>query len=285
MLLKDNSHRMYDVRLNHRGVHYFHLLMKIYSSACTSKKLTSKQALKAAKLQILIVLNDRLAAQYYTLITASVLMTSVSLIAHGVGLNLLIGILFVSAFSVASAYLAVCLSELFDVKAKVRYGIWAIFFSISILVFFLAMKESLALDISWLINCLGCFLLILYITFKQYSGSLSFINYKAHTIRDNIIDMIPDPVKGKLIRLSARDKYVSVKTTKGEYEVRSTLAEAIKKSGQPGKQIHRSHWVASDYIGRPERVQKKWIMVVDDEKLPVSQNIAKSLISLSNHVA
>ena len=61
--------------------------------------------------------------------------------------------------------------------------------------------------------------------------------------------LLPFDKRGKLVFLRASDHYVIVRTSKGEHELRMRFADALERLGSArGLQVHRSFWVAQDYL-------------------------------------
>jgi hypothetical protein len=85
----------------------------------------------------------------------------------------------------------------------------------------------------------------------------------------------PD-VRGRPVRLSARDHYVEVVTDRGKARLLLRLADAIAElEGCDGMQVHRSHWVARWAVEGGERNRGQWRLVVaDGSRIPVSRAYA-----------
>lgn len=94
-----------------------------------------------------------------------------------------------------------------------------------------------------------------------------------------ILERLPVDKRGRLISLSVSDHYVEVVTARGRFLVLIRLKDAIAEAqGEPGLQIHRSHWVAFSAIDAVERTQGKLTVVTTaGERLPVSRSFAEAV--------
>ncbi|WP_151720492.1 LytTR family DNA-binding domain-containing protein [Gemmobacter serpentinus] len=88
-----------------------------------------------------------------------------------------------------------------------------------------------------------------------------------------IVTRLDPEVQGRLVALMVRDHYVDVVTTAGRGSVLIRLADAIAEAaGEPGDQIHRSHWVAWWAVKGIEReAGKTWVRLCPELRLPVSK--------------
>ena len=66
------------------------------------------------------------------------------------------------------------------------------------------------------------------------------------------LDRLPDALGKDLMLLQSQDHYLRAVTPKGETLVRAALREAVKELGRYGVRVHRSWWVARDWIGAYE---------------------------------
>jgi hypothetical protein len=92
--------------------------------------------------------------------------------------------------------------------------------------------------------------------------------------RPAILDRLPVHLRGKLAYMSMQDHYVDVHTDKGGTLVLMRLADAIAETdGEPGLQIHRSHWVASAAVAAAVRREGRLVLKMQDgAELPVSRS-------------
>lgn len=88
-----------------------------------------------------------------------------------------------------------------------------------------------------------------------------------------ILQRVPLPQRGRLVALSVADHYVEIVTDKGKSLVLIRLSDAIAETGgEPGVQIHRSHWVALWAVSGVERRDGKVIVALTTGiKFPVSR--------------
>lgn len=83
--------------------------------------------------------------------------------------------------------------------------------------------------------------------------------------------LLPYDKRGKLIFLRASDHYVIVRTTKGEHELRMRFADALERlDNARGLQVHRSFWVAQDYLSTPHKDGRRMVMRVEGVAIPIS---------------
>jgi len=98
--------------------------------------------------------------------------------------------------------------------------------------------------------------------------------------RPPLLDRVPVDKRGALIRLEVQDHYVLVVTTRGTELLLMRLADAIGEAG-PGRQVHRSHWVAEHPenflvrgVGKNGRLA---IRAADGADIPVSRSYAAQI--------
>lgn len=66
-----------------------------------------------------------------------------------------------------------------------------------------------------------------------------------------LLDRLRPQLRGRLSHLSMQDHYVDVYTDKGHQLVLMRLVDAVREAAPvEGMQIHRSHWIALDAVGR-----------------------------------
>lgn len=83
-----------------------------------------------------------------------------------------------------------------------------------------------------------------------------------------------DPaLRAPLVRMQVRDHYVDVVTEAGSESVLLRLADAIAEAeGEPGLQVHRSHWVALRAVLTRRRGRGKVVLLMrDGAVVPVSR--------------
>nr|WP_246748638.1 LytTR family DNA-binding domain-containing protein [Rhizobium setariae] len=79
--------------------------------------------------------------------------------------------------------------------------------------------------------------------------------------------------RGALCFMSVEDHYTHVKTRRGRELVLLRFADAIRETGNvDGLQVHRSHWVARDFVTGVNRTGGKTTLVLaDGAEIPVSR--------------
>lgn len=90
--------------------------------------------------------------------------------------------------------------------------------------------------------------------------------------RIRLVERLPaDVAGGAIISISMQDHYAEVTTTTGKALVLIRLSDAMDLlDGHPGTQIHRSHWVARDFVDKIEKSGRRMEMVLTDgRRLPV----------------
>jgi DNA-binding LytR/AlgR family response regulator len=82
--------------------------------------------------------------------------------------------------------------------------------------------------------------------------------------------------RGALQHLSVEDHYTLVKTSRGRELILLRLSDAIRETGAtPGLQVHRSHWVADNFVKSLKRDDGKLSLILTDgTEIPVSRTYA-----------
>jgi len=93
-----------------------------------------------------------------------------------------------------------------------------------------------------------------------------------------LMERLPIEKRGPVQSMSMQDHYVVVSTTRGTEMVLMRMADAVAElSSESGEQIHRSHWVNTDFVAASERDKGQHIVVMKDGKrLPVSRTYIKA---------
>jgi DNA-binding LytR/AlgR family response regulator len=99
----------------------------------------------------------------------------------------------------------------------------------------------------------------------------------AAAARPALLDRVTADKRGALIRLEVQDHYVQVVTTRGTDLLLMRLGDAIGEAG-PGRQVHRSHWVAEHpgnfLVRETGKNAKLLIRAADGADIPVSRSYA-----------
>jgi DNA-binding LytR/AlgR family response regulator len=110
------------------------------------------------------------------------------------------------------------------------------------------------------------------------------ISTPAHEIRPRtpqppILLRLKPENRGALIRLTVRDHYTEVVTTRGRELVLLRFGDALMEIGNiEGIRLHRSHWVAADQIASLKRDNGKLFVIArDGAEMPVSRSYAEDV--------
>ncbi|MDB5525336.1 MAG: DNA-binding protein [Rhizobium sp.] len=82
--------------------------------------------------------------------------------------------------------------------------------------------------------------------------------------------------RGPLLRLAVEDHYTLVTTTKATELILLRFSDAVRETGSTaGLQVHRSHWVADDFVAGLDRANGKLtLLLTDGSGIPVSRTHA-----------
>jgi DNA-binding LytR/AlgR family response regulator len=94
-----------------------------------------------------------------------------------------------------------------------------------------------------------------------------------------ILSRLKPENRGALIRLTVRDHYTEVVTTRGRELVLLRFGDALMEIGNiEGIRLHRSHWVATDQVASLKRDNGKLFVVARDGiEMPVSRSYAEDV--------
>ncbi|MBX5039969.1 response regulator transcription factor [Rhizobium lentis] len=95
----------------------------------------------------------------------------------------------------------------------------------------------------------------------------------------SILDRLKPENRGPLLRLSVRDHYTKVVTSRGCELVLLRFADALKETkATPGLRVHRSHWVADAHVEGVKRDNGRlMIRTRDGTEIPVSRSYAEDV--------
>ncbi|TQM91506.1 LytTR family DNA-binding domain-containing protein [Roseinatronobacter monicus] len=260
---------MLTFRLSKYGEKQLGLLLKIYSGA-TSQGLSWRLSFRAAALQVLIVLNDFVPVIFYGAMLAGATTLGVYASALHGEFEVWIGVVSFTLSVILGAFSAVLLSERFLLPMWVRYGLWLVFFCLANTISYYLISSFFAYEAIWLFITLPALFVIMWGTYYFYKDSLSFLFHKSRAMRHCLRDKIPAQIRAPIVRITAFDKYVSIKTEIGACELRLPLSDAVEQVKTPGVRVHRSHWIAKDYITSLEKSGRSWYLHVCDERIPVA---------------
>lgn len=94
-----------------------------------------------------------------------------------------------------------------------------------------------------------------------------------------LLRRLPIEKRGALVSLSVQDHYVQIVTEKGREMVLMRLRDAVDETApQPGLQVHRSHWVATDHITALRRRGDGAVITTSaGDDIPVSRSYMKAV--------
>ncbi len=102
---------------------------------------------------------------------------------------------------------------------------------------------------------------------------------RTSTAQPPILSRLKPENRGALIRLTVRDHYTEVVTTRGRELVLLRFGDALTEIGNiEGIRLHRSHWIATDHIDRLKRDNGKLFVIArDGAEMPVSRSYAEAV--------
>jgi hypothetical protein len=82
--------------------------------------------------------------------------------------------------------------------------------------------------------------------------------------------------RGRLQHLSVEDHYTLVRTSRGQELILLRFSDALRETGNAaGLQVHRSHWVADDFVAKVNRADGRLsLTLADGKEIPVSRTHA-----------
>ena len=88
--------------------------------------------------------------------------------------------------------------------------------------------------------------------------------------------------RGKLLHIAVEDHYIHVTTSRGHELVLLRFSDALKEVGDTdGLQVHRSHWVARNFVEKVQRENGKLTLVlIDNRQIPVSRTYTEAVRTL-----
>jgi DNA-binding LytR/AlgR family response regulator len=94
-----------------------------------------------------------------------------------------------------------------------------------------------------------------------------------------ILSRLKPENRGALIRLTVRDHYTEVVTTRGRELILLRFGDALTEIGNTeGIRLHRSHWIAADHVDRLKRDNGKLFVIArDGSEMPVSRSYAEAV--------
>ncbi|ASW07140.1 LytTR family DNA-binding domain-containing protein [Rhizobium sp. 11515TR] len=94
-----------------------------------------------------------------------------------------------------------------------------------------------------------------------------------------ILSRLKPENRGALIRLTVRDHYTEVVTSRGRELILLRFGDALAETGNiEGIRLHRSHWVAADHVSGLKRDNGKLFVVARDGiEMPVSRSYAEAV--------
>ncbi|RUM21430.1 LytTR family transcriptional regulator [Rhizobium vallis] len=95
----------------------------------------------------------------------------------------------------------------------------------------------------------------------------------------SILDRLKPENRGPLLRISVRDHYTEVVTSRGRELVLLRFADALKETASTsGLRVHRSHWVADAHVEGVKRDNGRLtILTRDGTEIPVSRSYTEEV--------
>ena len=86
--------------------------------------------------------------------------------------------------------------------------------------------------------------------YSNMNNKLAFEFWRKNLQSPPLLMELPYHLRGKLVSISSDGRWVTVRTTSGEFSIRKNLSDAVRLAfPEKGIMIHRSHWVALSQIG------------------------------------
>lgn len=102
---------------------------------------------------------------------------------------------------------------------------------------------------------------------------------RLQTPQPPILSRLKPENRRALVRLTVRDHYTEVVTTRGRELVLLRFGDALTEIGDiDGIRVHRSHWVAADHVARLKRDNGKLFVIArDGAAVPVSRSYVEAV--------
>ncbi|AYG66809.1 MULTISPECIES: LytTR family DNA-binding domain-containing protein [unclassified Rhizobium] len=94
-----------------------------------------------------------------------------------------------------------------------------------------------------------------------------------------ILSRLKPENRGALVRLTVRDHYTEVVTTRGRELILLRFGDALMEIGNTeGMRLHRSHWISTEHVAHLKRDNGKLIVIArDGVAVPVSRSYAEAV--------
>ena len=94
-----------------------------------------------------------------------------------------------------------------------------------------------------------------------------------------LVMRLPESLRGEVLLISADNHYVEVRTDRGATSILLRMSDALRElEGQPGLQVHRSHWVADKAVAGVVREGHKLLILLNcGNRIPVSRSQATAV--------
>lgn len=179
---------------------------------------------------------------------------------------------------VFGSILSIVFGDGFGGSKRGRLLIWVTTSLACILASYVALNFIKPIDELWLLCSMTLVVLVIGMTEFHFGDRWHCEQVKYRLETDTLANHLPKEFRGKIIRMNAIDKYTFVLTERGGVEIRMSLSRAIELCDDPGFRVHRSYWVAREYIQRPTKDGRKWYMEVEGERVPVSASFYNDII-------
>lgn len=94
-----------------------------------------------------------------------------------------------------------------------------------------------------------------------------------------LVARLPEPLRGEVLHITADNHYVEVHTDRGTTSILLRMSDAVRElGGQPGLQVHRSHWVSDRAVAGILREGHKLLVLLNcGRRVPVSRSQAAAV--------
>ena len=94
-----------------------------------------------------------------------------------------------------------------------------------------------------------------------------------------LVARLPEPLRGEVLHITADNHYVEVHTDRGATSILLRMSDAVRElDGQPGLQVHRSHWVSDRAVAGILREGHKLLVLLNcGRRVPVSRSQAAAV--------
>lgn len=118
--------------------------------------------------------------------------------------------------------------------------------------------------------------IVLCALFTRSAELSNFVSVRENISREGIpfLERINEFGRIRLLRLESQDHYVFAVTELGSYTIRMRFSDALKEvEAIPGRQVHRSHWVAQNMVqGFIKQKAATFLVLQNGDQVPVARS-------------